>query len=85
MPNPSIDRLHEELQTGLGLTPPGDRRAQQRARLVDAVAALAHAIDRGEAEPIRAELDAIAFLCDDYQLPHEAARIRRWIPPEAGR
>ena len=68
-----------ELQTGLGLTPPGDRRAQQRARLIDAVAQLARAFDRGDAEPTRKDLDAIAFLCDEYQLPQEAARVRRWM------
>lgn len=79
MPDRSIDRWREELQRGLGLTPPGDRRAETRANLVAEIPRLAIALDVGDVEPVVAELRLIARLCDDHQLPTEAARIRRWI------
>ena len=50
------------------------------SELVDAVAALAVAIDRGEvAIPERLELESYEVLCDALGLTQEAARIRRWL------
>jgi len=50
-----------------------------RGHLVDAVEQLAGAIDRGECQPLRIELHALAVACDEHQLPIEAARVRRWL------
>jgi hypothetical protein len=56
-----------------------DRRRGQRQRLQAAIAKLAYAIDIGAVTPLAAELDALAFLCDEYHLTAEAARVRRWM------
>lgn len=56
-------------------------RAETRARLVDAVE-----IDtEEEVEPptIAADLGALASLCLRFELPREAARVRRWMGEEA--
>lgn len=42
---------------------------------------LAAAIANGEVTPGPWELEALAVICDDEQLPAEAARVRRWMEP----
>jgi hypothetical protein len=54
-----------------------DRRRVQ-ARIREAVAALAIAIDQGDVDPTLEELQALTTLCDRQQLPDEAERVRRW-------
>ena len=80
MPDRTLYRWRHELDGGWGLTPSGWPTPQEtRTRLASAVAQLAIAIDAGEVEPIVLELRIIAGLCDDHQLPTEAARVRRWM------
>lgn len=61
------------------------RASDFKQRLRDAVADLAKAIDRGEVNlsmPSRAErdeYDALALLCENFDLTQEAARIRQWF------
>lgn len=55
----------------------------RRTRLSAAVAKMAHQIDTGAITTSVVELDALAQLCDAHQLPIEAARVRRWIDPNA--
>jgi hypothetical protein len=68
--NPEIKRT---------LLHPSDSPRAIRHRLATAVAKMAHAIDVGTYETSREELLALALICDSWQLPGEAARIRRWI------
>lgn len=51
----------------------------QRARLAEAVDKVALAIVAGTCVPDALELQILAELCDLFQLPLEAARIRRWL------
>ena len=51
----------------------------RRTMLKAAVANLGVAISRGECTPQLVELEALALICDDHQLPAEATRVRRWI------
>lgn len=54
----------------------------RRARLKEAVAKMAHAIESSdEVCPTHHELYALAELCDEHDLPIEAARVRRWMEP----
>ena len=68
----------------------GADRADSRASLREIVACLARQIDDGSLPIVddmriqspgidRDELQRLAALCDSRCLPHEAARIRRWI------
>lgn len=41
---------------------------------------LAKAIDAGEVVPEPDELEALAVVCDNAELPLLAARVRSWIP-----
>lgn len=59
-------------------THPTLTRAERRRRLADAVADLADAIVTGEVTPDLIELQALALICDEHQLPIDAARVRRW-------
>lgn len=68
--------------TGLVIDlPPADRRR----RLAESVAHMGVAIATGEVTPSRIELQVLALICDESQLPFEAARVRRWIAYGAGR
>ena len=59
---------------------PALRDAALASELVDAVAQLAIAIDRGEVPiPERLELESYEVICEALGLTREAARIRRWI------
>jgi hypothetical protein len=51
----------------------------RRARLAEAIGKLALAIVADTCEPDIVELRILAQLCDEHQLPVEAARIRRWM------
>lgn len=55
---------------------------ERRRNLAKAVAQLALAIAAGELRPEPVELQALAAICDDMQLPIEAARVRRWMGQE---
>jgi hypothetical protein len=48
-------------------------------RLQQAVAQLGQAMAAGEVDKSVSELQALAGICDDAQLPIEARRIRTWI------
>lgn len=50
----------------------------RRQRLREVIAKMADAIADGEEAPSRPELRELAGLCEDYFLPVEAARVRRW-------
>lgn len=52
---------------------------EQRMRLQECVAKLGQAIAADECQPQVVELQALAAICDDAQLPIEARRIRTWI------
>lgn len=52
---------------------------EQRMRLQQAVIELGQAIATGETQPEVVELQALAGICDDAQLPIEARRIRLWL------
>ncbi len=54
-------------------------RADHRQRLVAAVTQMAVAIDQDHVIPTLDELRAIAAMCDEFQLPAEGARVRRWM------
>jgi len=60
---------------------PGNGHAHtgRQALLRLAVAQLAVALDAGAVTLTIGDLEALAVLCDGYQLPREAARVRRWI------
>jgi hypothetical protein len=60
---------------------PALRDPALRDELIEAVAALAVAIDAGELTPEILELQALAVICEAQGLTDEAARIRRWIAP----
>jgi hypothetical protein len=53
--------------------------SHERTRLVEAVAKLAVAIDKGERTPAPGELEALAVVCDQPRLPAEVARVRGWM------
>lgn len=55
------------------------RKAAGRERIAAAVAVLAQAIDRGDVTPVLEELEAAVAVCEEHDLPIEAARIRRWL------
>jgi hypothetical protein len=61
---------------------PALRDPALRDELVEAVAKLAVAIDRGDVTPELLELQALAVICAAQDLPDEAARIRRWLGAE---
>jgi len=58
-----------------------NRRVIKRQRIAAGIMRLAAAIDRGEVVPLMAELEAAVAVCEAYDLPAEAARIRRWLTP----
>lgn len=55
-----------------------DGRRRLRARVREAVEALATAIDAGRVRPELDELEALATLCDRQSLEAEAVRVRSW-------
>jgi len=52
---------------------------RKQALLRGAVAQLAVALVRGAVTLTVDDLEALATLCDGFQLPAEAARVRRWL------
>ncbi len=50
-----------------------------RKRLAKCIGELGDAIAKGECVPTALELKALAQVCDEHQLPMEAARVRRWM------
>jgi uncharacterized protein YifE (UPF0438 family) len=51
----------------------------EQARLTEAVAKLAVAIESGDCTPEIEELEALLKICLHNRLPTEAARVRRWL------
>jgi hypothetical protein len=64
--------------TAIG-TAPDHARLERRARLAEAVARMAIAIAYDDVTPTILELETLAAICDDHELPGEAARVRRWL------
>jgi len=58
-----------------GYTPP----PFDRQRFVEMINKLGTAIANGECTPELGELEALVLICEDRQLPIEAARVRRWL------
>jgi len=50
-----------------------------RGRLIMCVTKIARAIAAGEVVPAPGELEALAVVLDEHELPVEARRVRRWI------
>ncbi len=64
------------MRPGPPVITPSDRRAFFRKAIHQCL----DEIVAGNVTPARLELDALAALCDELDLPLDAARIRRWIP-----
>jgi hypothetical protein len=60
-------------------TTPSFTTRQQRLRA--SIAILADRIVAGEMTTSQIELEQVVGLCEDYALPQEAARVRRWMTP----
>ena len=50
-----------------------------RGRLIMCVTKLARAFAADDVVPSAGELEALAVVLDEYELPVEARRVRRWI------